>query len=422
MGNEIKTETEKENSLPFRVLDLTTWEGFFCGKILADLGFDVIKVERPGNSCSVIKGPFYRDKLDPENSLYHFAYNANKRGITLEIETRDGQEIFRDLVRKADVVIESFPAGYLDTLGLGYSSLKEINPRIIMGSITPFGTTGPYRDYKSSELINMAMSGVMNLSGDPDRSPVMVSIPHACLHGSAQAAVAILAACWYCQGTGKGQHIDISIRESVIQIIGPAISSLLISGVKVRRAGQFRTGWGPGLVRQIWPCRDGHVIFLFGGGSVRSRVNKALTRWMVEEGLASDFIREFDWDTFDMVSTTEQVIGSLDKEICHFFSFHGKSELFEEGAKRRVDIYPVNNCKEVTEQVQLRERDFWIKIDHPELETKITYPGPFVKSSEVNNGIRRKAPLAGEHNEEIYIKEMNLSLEELATLREAGIV
>jgi len=179
-------KTERENSLPFRALDLTNWEGFFCGKLLADLGFDVIKIEKPGCPSPEIIGPFFRDRLGPEFNLYNFAYNANKRGITLNIETCDGQDIFKDLLKKADVVIESFPVGYLDEMGLGYNSLRNVNPRIIMCSITPFGSTGPYKDYKSSEIINMAMSGVMNLSGDPDRAPVMVSIPHACLHGSSQ--------------------------------------------------------------------------------------------------------------------------------------------------------------------------------------------------------------------------------------------
>ncbi|MFC1532551.1 CaiB/BaiF CoA transferase family protein [Thermodesulfobacteriota bacterium] len=419
----ITEKSDKDNMpMPFRALDITTDQGFFCGRILADLGFDVIKVEPPEGDPGRNIGPFYQGKISPETSLFWFAYNANKRGITLDIENKDGQEIFRMLAKRVDVVIESFPRGYMDGLGLGYSSLKEIDNKIIMASITPFGSTGPYKDYKSSELISTAMSGFMNLCGDQDRPPVIISFPHVSLHGSAQAAVAILAACYSCETTGKGQHIDVAIRESVIQMLGPPISTYLINDVEVRRAGQHRVGWGPGLVRQIWPCKDGYVIFLLGGGSVRARPNIALTEWMIEEGLANDFIKAFNWDEFDMATTTEEEIKGIEEAFCGFFMHHGKTELFEEGARRRIDIYPVNDCKEIAEEIQLKERDFWVEAEHPELGEKITYPGPFVKSSEIDTGVRHRAPLIGEHNEDIYVNELGFSRSEFSTLKEARII
>jgi crotonobetainyl-CoA:carnitine CoA-transferase CaiB-like acyl-CoA transferase len=406
----------------WRALDLTNEQGFFCGRILADLGIDVIKIEKPGGDPARNVGPFYRDRASPETSLFWFAYNANKRGITLNIESRDGQEIFKSLVKKADFVIESFPCGYMDSLGLGYSSLSEVNPGIIMASITPFGATGPYRDYKSCEMVNMAMSGLMNLSGDPDRPPVIISFPHACLHAGAQAAVAVLAASYWRQESGKGQYVDVAIREGITQMIAQSIAHWIINRVEVKRAGQHRIGWGPGLVQQIWPCQDGFVIFLLGGGGVRTRTNKALTTWMDEEGLAGDFQKEFDWDNFDMATTTEDVISTLEEAIGKFFRRHTKAELFEGGVRRHVDIYPVNDCQDIAEEVQLKERDFWTEVAHPELGVSMTYPGPFLKSSEIYAGIRHRAPLIGEHNQDIYIKELGISREELAILREGGII
>ncbi|MFA7247017.1 MAG: CoA transferase, partial [Dehalococcoidia bacterium] len=133
-----------------RVLDLTDEKGSLCGRILAEMGADVIKVEKPGGDASRRIGPFYQDKPDPEKSLTWFAYNLNKRGITLDIASNNGWPIFLKLVKKADIVIESFPVGYMQQIGLDYVVLKAMNPRIIMTSITPFGQTGPYKDFIAS--------------------------------------------------------------------------------------------------------------------------------------------------------------------------------------------------------------------------------------------------------------------------------
>ena len=139
-----------------RVLDLTDEKGFLCGKILADLGADVVKIEKPGGDKARSLGPFYHEEPDPEKSLYWFAYNLNKKGITLNIESEEGRQIFTKLVRNADFVIESFAPGYLDDLGLSYLKLSQTNPRIILTSITPFGRTGPYKDYKASDIHSKA--------------------------------------------------------------------------------------------------------------------------------------------------------------------------------------------------------------------------------------------------------------------------
>jgi len=146
---------------PYRVLDLTDEKGLLCGKLLGDLGADVIKIERPGGDPARNLGPFYHGEADPEKSLFWFAFNTSKRGITLDIETTDGQEIFKRLVKGSDFVIESFPPGYMDQPGLGYSVLEKVNPRVIMVSITPFGPTGPYKDYKAPDIVAWAMGAQM---------------------------------------------------------------------------------------------------------------------------------------------------------------------------------------------------------------------------------------------------------------------
>jgi crotonobetainyl-CoA:carnitine CoA-transferase CaiB-like acyl-CoA transferase len=406
----------------FRALDLTNEQGFFCGRILADLGVEVIKVERPGGDPARNIGPFYQGRPSPETSLFWFAYNANKKGITLDIETRDGQDIFKRLVSTADIVIESFPCDYMDSLDLGYSTLREENPGIVWASITPFGSTGPYRDYKSCELVNTAMSGLMNLSGDPDRAPVIISFPHICLHAGAQTAVAIMAACYYREETGKGQHIDVAIRESVIQMIAQPIVHWTMNRVRIRRSGQQRIGWGPGLVRQIWPCKEGFVIFVLGGGGLRARTNRTLVDWMDSEGMAVDSLKQVNWDAFDMATTSEDFVRSYEEQIGKFFLRHTNKELFEEGIRRHVDIYPVADCKDVADQVQLKERGFWIEVEHPELGARLTYPGAFVKSTEIRTEASHRAPLIGEHNEEIYVKGLGFSHAELTMLKQAKII
>jgi crotonobetainyl-CoA:carnitine CoA-transferase CaiB-like acyl-CoA transferase len=190
---------------PYRVLDLTDEKGMLCGRILGDLGADVIKVERSGGDKSRNIGSFYQDMPHPERSLYWFAYNANKRGITLNLQTADGRGLFKRLAKTSDFIIESFAPGYLEELGLGYPVLSEIKPAIILISITPFGQSGPYRDYKSSDIVSMAMGGLMYITGDADRPPVRVSVEQSYLHAGAHAAIGALLALHYRVLTGKDQ-------------------------------------------------------------------------------------------------------------------------------------------------------------------------------------------------------------------------
>ncbi|MFA4837199.1 MAG: CoA transferase, partial [Dehalococcoidia bacterium] len=159
--------SQREQALSsYRVLDLTDEKGYLCGRILGDLGADVIKIEPPQGDPGRNIGPFYKDMSDPEKSLLWFSYNYNKRGITLDLTKGAGKEILKKLVKNADFLIESFPPGYLDGLGLGYEDLCEINERLVFTSITPFGQSGPYRDYKGPDLIGMALGGYLYLTGD----------------------------------------------------------------------------------------------------------------------------------------------------------------------------------------------------------------------------------------------------------------
>ena len=193
---------------PYRVLDLSNELGFLCGKILGDLGADVIKIEPPGGEPARRLGPFYGDQPDPEKSLFWFGFNNNKRGITLNLESAKGRELFSQLVAKADFVMETFTPGYLDGLNLGYTTMSKINPRLVLTSITPFGQTGPYSKFKASDIEIMALSGCMSLTGDPDRPPLRVTFPQSYGWTGSYAAMGALIAHYHREQTGEGQQVE----------------------------------------------------------------------------------------------------------------------------------------------------------------------------------------------------------------------
>ncbi len=408
---------------PYRVLDLTDEKGLMCGRILGDLGADVIKVERPGGDLSRNIGPFYHNDIDSEKSLYWWAYNSNKRGITLNIETEDGKEILKKLVKKSDIIIESFPPGYMDKIGLGYPKLNEVNPGIIMTSITPFGQTGPYKDFPGSELTIWAMGGLMFYCGDQDRAPVTISFPQACLHAGGAAAQGTMIALYHQQLTGQGQHIDVSMLEALLGNLMHIRPFWELNGTQLHRAGQFRVDiWGTGAVaRMIWPCKDGCVMFSIMGGPTGAPSNRALLRWMEEEGVAVDDIKR-DWEALDMHTATQEDFNQLQQPIAEFFQQHTQAELYAGALKRGIMFCPVNTAEDITKDPQLEARGFWQQVEHPELGKAIKYPGNFVKLADSGFGIRRRAPLVGEHNVDVYCQELGFSEAELTGLKQASVI
>lgn len=409
-----------------RVLDLTNEKGLLCGKILADFGADVIKVEPPSGDPTRNIGPFYKDIVHPEKSLFWFAYNLNKKGITLNIETVDGQEIFKRLAKTADFVIESFPPGYMQGLGLDYPELEKSNSRLIMVSITPFGQTGPYNGYKANDMIVWAMGGMMYISGDDDRPPVQVTFPQAYLQAGAEAAVGAMTAHYYRELTGEGQYVDVSAQESVIWGTFNIQNLWQMNKVIFRRGshlGSLRgTGdylWNP----IVWACKDGYIHGLMRGGAlpVFRMTCENLTKWMTETGEAGE-LENYDWSQWDSLAITQKEVTHQHEIIEAFFAKHTKREIFEEGLKRRFTFNPISNAKDMVESPQFATRDFFIKVEHPELGDTLTYCGAWLKLSETPLVVRRRAPLIGEHNEEIYRGELGFSKEQLASLKQAKVI
>jgi len=406
---------------PYRVLDLAGDIGLLCGKILGDLGADVIKVEKPGGEPARNIGPFYHDEPDVEKSLYWFALNTSKRGITLNIESTDGQGIFKKLVKGADFVVETFHPGYLDKIGLGYSQLEKINPGIILVSITPFGQSGPYRDWKTSDIVAWAMGGEMAPFGDADRPPIRVSHPSlAYLDAGADGAMGALMALCYRGTTGEGQQVDVSIQEATAHNNPHHVNNWDLRKILQKRGESLLSGMNHSSKR-MWPCKDGYVSWSHGGSSKVSP-SLPLIKWMESEGITSDFIKEFDWSRPDFAQISQEEMDQIDEPTARFFMSHTKAELLEGAVKNQVMLYPVATIADILENPQLAARGFWDKVEHPELGTSITYPGAFGISSEMSPEISRRAPLIGEHNEEIFEKELGISKESLVVLKQAGII
>lgn len=406
---------------PYRVLDLADEKGLLCGKILGDLGADVIKVEKPGGDPARNLGPFYDDKPDPEKSLFWFAFNTNKRGITLNIESVDGREIFKRLVKTADFVVETFPPGYLAKLGLGYSDLEKINPGVILISITPFGQTGPYKDWKGADIVAWAMGGNMAPWGDPDRPPIRIShLPQSFLNAGNDGAAGALTALYHrWNNGGKGQQIDVSLQEAIVQSTEHITANWDLRQAFARR-GESR-GMARHRARQIWPCKDGFVSWTHGGKNVLNP-SLPLIKWMQEEGYTNDFINNFNWDRDDFASISQEEMDQIEEPTGRFFMAHTKAELLEGAVAHEALLYPAFTNADMLYDPQLIARNFWVQVEHSELNTTLTYPGAFVNSSEAPPKITRRAPLIGEHNEEIYEKELGIPKEKLVILKQAGVI
>ena len=347
---------------PYRVLDLTDERGLLCGQMLADLGADVIQIEPPGGSSARSLGPFYHDEPDPEQSLYWWAYARNKRGLTCDLDSAAGRDLFLRLLDSADFVIDSALPGVMSERGLDYDALSARRPEVIHASITPFGQDGPKAHYADSDLILMAAGGPLILQGEPGREPVRLSLPQAYHHAASDAAGAALIALWERRASGRGQHIDVSVQQSVT---AAALSALLTVPVgdeeAVRTSGgaQFRNI----SFRYIWQARDGYVTMLVLFGSSLGPFTERLVDWIYEEGGCDDSIHEKDWIAYTELLLTgqeppEEYARVLDA-IARFTRSKTIAELVDAAGERKLVIAPIATIPEVAGMEQFQSRDFW---------------------------------------------------------------
>ena len=408
---------------PYRVLDLTDERGLLAGKILADLGADVVQIEPPGGNPARNIGPFYGDDPQPEKSLFWWAYAANKRSITLDLEQKDGQALLKKMVAEADFLIESFAPGYLDTLGLGYDLLAEINPKLVMVSITPFGQDGPYSNYQATDIVGMALGGFMYLTGDDDRAPIRISFPHFYLHGGAAGATAAMLAHTYRITSGQGQYVDVSCQQAVAKTLAHAPQIWDIEGAILKRMGVYRQTSGENRVRINWPCKDGYVNYMVQGGSV-AYSTRALLEWMKEDSFDTADLDAIDWEKMGYGAITPELMSQLGEPLGDFFKGHTRAELVQGSLDRRILLFPVATPSALQDHSQLEARGYFKELEHPELGATVQYPGAFVKSGDGEDiaGIYRRPPLIGEHNTVIFQGELGITGSELESLKRSGVI
>ena len=410
---------------PYRVLDLTDSRGLLCGKMLADLGADVVQVEPPGGSDARRIGPFYQDAPGVERSLFWWAHCANKRGISLDITTADGAALLRRLVANADFLIESSDPGQLASWGLAWPDLQRINPRLVMVSITAFGQDGPYADYLASDIVGMALGGFMHLTGDSDRPPLRVSMPQFYQHGSAAGAAGAMIAHTHRALTDEGQHVDVSCQQAVARTLAHAPQYWDLEQTVLRRMGAYRESAGGTFTRINWPCKDGFVNFQPGGGTAgAARSVRSMLAWMTEEGMGSAALDAINWEELGYGTARAEIMEQTVAAVAPFLMTHTRNELANGALERRILLFPVATPGDILEHRQLEARGYFQQIHHADIEADITYPGHFVKdlTEPSRVGVRRPPPHVGEHNRDIFGGELGLNDRDLARLTELGVI
>jgi crotonobetainyl-CoA:carnitine CoA-transferase CaiB-like acyl-CoA transferase len=411
----------------YRMLDLADEKGALCGKMFADMGADVIKVEPPGGCPTRRIPPFLDDQPGPDRSLYAIAYHAGKRSVTANLAVHEGRELVAALAAKCDFLVESFPLGHLDSIGLGYDELARNNPRLIYASILPFADTGPGRDYQWADIISWAAGGAMFMMGDTGKPPLEMSLPQAGLHAGGEAAVASLIAHYPRQTDGQGQKIVVDMQACVAWTLMNEQAMPILHGSQIERSGVF-TGTGETRRQMVYKCKDGHISSLIAGGTLGGTSTKALVSWMNEKGFAAQWMIEKDWSTwipgmFMALTERDKIeIQDLEERIGRFFLTMTKHEIYAETLKRRILLAPVMTAADIAQDRQLAAREFFVEVEHPALHRKLRVPGPFARFSVTPIEPPGCAPRIGEHNRDVYCGLLGLAPERLAELGKLGAI
>jgi benzylsuccinate CoA-transferase BbsE subunit len=411
----------------YRVLDLTDARAFICGRALSDFGAEVIKIEKPGGDPSRFRGPFYGEDPDPEKNLWWFAFNANKKGITLDIETAAGKDLFKKLVGTADAVLESFAPGYLDSIGLGYEVLNEVNPGIVLTSMTGFGQQGPYRDFKDPDVVVRALGGLIYTAGYDDRPPLTVSYHHTHSVGAMNGAAGTMIALSHRALTGRGQRVDSSTQQALDIICSAEIEGpYALFGEVPTRHGRARaavtladgsTFYNP----LLWECEDGYVALNLLLNPTAARNNRSMMDFIKQDGIGIGPFEGWEWERKSWENMSRAEAETLMTVLGRFFMNHTKAELLKLATENRFQLGPCNNAADILKYPQLEARDFWRDIEYPELGATLKYPGGAVKTTQGYVGPRRRAPRIGEHNVEVY-GALGLSDNEMEELKKQGVI
>jgi len=388
--------------------------GPYCGKLLADLGAEVIKIEKPvvGDEARQY-GPFPHDLPHPERSGLFLYLNTNKLSITLNTETATGAKILKELLKESDIFIEDNPPAVMERLGLDYASLEKVNPGIIMVSITPFGQSGPYRDYRGYAINCSALGGQSVCAGEPGREPLTPPLSLGHYQSGAAGAVAALAALFARELTGKGQQADISEAQVWATLhTGNQVSAYVMHGLKRMRWGHRTPGVYP---YTILPCQDGYVSMIAIQGYQWKRFLELIGDGEVPDWYAND--PRFK----ERREISLKYADEMDALLAPWLMSHTKEEIYSLCREKRIPFAPVKNIKEVVNDSHLEVREYFVEVEHP-ATGPLKYAGAPYKLSQTPWKVDNPAPLLGEHNEEVYCQRLGYSREELSQLRRGEII
>lgn len=398
-----------------KILDFTNEMGGYCSKLFADLGAEVLKVEPLEGDSARSLSPFYHNQVGDETSLYHFFLNTNKNSMTLDITTASGQEIIKQLVHQYDIIIENFSPGYLDSLGIGYKQLKEINPNIIFTSITGFGQDGPYSKYKASDLIGVAMGGLMYLGGYPETPPVRPYGNQGYFAASLYGAVATIMAIYNRDITGIGQQVDVSMQEAIAMALENSAQFYDLEGIVRKRVGAKggQAGWG------LYPCKDGEIFIVAAGLGARSWGH--LVEWLKTSGASGwDILKDDKWQNQEY-RLSDEGMGEFFEIFTEFSIKKTKLDLYEEGQENNIAICPVNTPEDLLKNPQLKDRKFFIELFHDDLREPVIYPGSPYQFSETPWLLKSPASAKGKHTKEVLLN-LGFSIQEISRLKEGGVI
>lgn len=386
------------------VLDISeSISGPYSTKLLADCGAEVIKVEKPPDGDpSRQAGPFPGDQPDPEKSGLFLLLNTGKKSVTLSLESEGGAGMLKRLIKTADILVENLRPGVLASLNLDYEVLSEINPSLIMASISYFGEWGPYSQYHGSDIVAQAAGGLMWLTGDSDREPLSLPLSQADFQAGLNAAVAVMCALYLRDETGEGQHIDISAQEAVASVLEGAITSYSYSGYTMGRVGSRHQQKCPSTLMR---AKD-RYIHIQSGANWDHFATLTQAPELTEPHLASVLRYKY--------------ADEVEEAIRPWVEGHKAQELLETAQEWRIPAATVLGPDELIDDPQYQERGYFHEIDHPRAG-RLTYPGNPFRMSETQPVVRR-APLLGEHNQDIYGGVLGISPKDMARLKERGVI
>ena len=397
-------------------LKVVEWSEFisgpYCGKLLADLGAEVIKVEKPGCGDKTRSyGPFPQDMPHQEKSGMFLYLNTNKLGVSLNVRSITGAEIFKELLKESDILIENHSPHEVEELGFNYETLKKLNPRLVMASITPFGQTGPYRDYKACDLTSFHASGLAYLNppevDDIEQEPPLRGPAHqGDLAAGLNAAIATMSAIFACRTTGLGQHVDLSEQEALASMIRRNLVGVTYEGLTMTRVKGSQSRGGS----VMGHCKDGYFFMLCNTDKFWANWVEVMDNpdWAASELFQTTISRRENWDAAKIMIEEWAKEQTVD-------------EIVRAAQAKRVPCMPVNTVRESANSELLADRNYFIEVHHKEAG-KLTYPGAPYKLSKTPWHVKRPAPLLGEHNEEVFCRRLGYARQDLVVMRAEGVV